>query len=561
MATKLSYRVVLSIGLISVCVLGHGSVLFDAKTHTPFNSPGCGKNSPYTPGKTTVAKGTYGGVSWTYRVYVPKSYHKNTPMPLILQHPGWGMTAKQEQTGCGITLYAEKKGFISVTPQGGDDNNNYGSWYSWNAVGSTQSPGPAGPTCTSAASAPSYCYDSCKPCGDKPQCDWTTCHDTVTPTGTGRTQVVGFIPALYDTLEKQLCIDTTREFAAGESNGGMMTYQLGVDLSSRLAAIAPQFGSFMRGFNLAPSVGVPVIDIHGTKDTTVPANVSLSGDGYYYTPTAEIFGGNMYSSGWKSSNQCSGASFHYETRFDGVNKLWCVSEGQCKGGDVVRCSWNGGHDWFVGAVENGGLVTDFLLRWAKTSHIGHGRSEGEDLGAGLVLEDIVILDQDVPSKREHDDNPPKVLVQSPRGHYGNPIAGCLPDEDVVNAAGGRVCAPRIGSTISDNASTSSTPPEPKCKIGGVAPFANGCPVDASVTDASRAWPICVAKGVSPDPYNQGEFHCFLVCPCSGEGFECGKDADAHCPNGAKCERGELRNRAQGVCTYGSKRRDEIEVVV
>jgi len=334
-----------------------------------------------------------------------------------------------------------------------------------------------------------------------------------------------------------------------------------VDLSSRLAAIAPQFGSFHRGFNLAPSVGVPVIDIHGDADTTVPANVSLSGDGYYYTPTAEIFGGNKYSAGWKASNECSGASFHYPTKYDGLNKLWCVSEGQCKGGDVVRCSWAGGHNWFSGAAENGGLVTDFLLRWTKASHIGHGYRQGEDLGSGLILEDIVILGQDEPTKKQNIEHLPKVLVKSPRGHYGNPAAGCLPDEDAVNAATGRVCAPRIGSTISDNASMPPTPPEPKCKIGGVAASANGCPVDALVMEQSRAWPVCIAKGSSPDPYDQGEFHCFLVCPCLGEGYECGKDADDHCPSGARCERGELRNRAQGVCTYGSTRTDELELVV
>ena len=50
----------------------------------------------------------------------------------------------------------------------------------------------------------------------------------------------GFIPGLYDTLEQQLCIDLTREYASGESNGGMQTYQLGVDLAKRLAAITPE---------------------------------------------------------------------------------------------------------------------------------------------------------------------------------------------------------------------------------------------------------------------------------------------------------------------------------
>ena len=61
----------------------------------------------------------------------------------------------------------------------------------------------------------------------------------------------------------------TREFASGESNGGMQTYQLGVDLSKRLAAIFPEFGSFHRGFAMAPAVGVPVLDLHGSQVGTL----------------------------------------------------------------------------------------------------------------------------------------------------------------------------------------------------------------------------------------------------------------------------------------------------
>ena len=174
-------------------------------------------------------------------------------------------------------------------------------------------------------------------------------HARITPTqrgfrsrcDSGTSDVGGFIPSLYDTLESQLCIDTTREFAAGESNGGIMTYQLGVDLAHRLAAIAPQFGSFHRGWNAAPSTGVPVLDLHGSADTTVPGNISLSGDGYYYTTTKEIFDGNAYSSGWKKANGCQGSTSHYVTPFDGTKKFWCVSEGACSGGDVIRCSWSG----------------------------------------------------------------------------------------------------------------------------------------------------------------------------------------------------------------------------
>jgi len=535
------------------------SVPYNAETHVAVKSSGCGKTSPYKTGKTQTVTAKYVGITWTYLIYVPKSYNKNTPMPVILQHPGWGMDAKSEERGAGITDYADSKGFISVTPQGMNDNPNYGGpWYSWNAAGTTQSPGPGGATCTSAANYPSYCYTSCKPCTDKPQCDWTTCDEEVTPTGTGRTNVGGFIPSLYDTLESQLCIDTTREFAAGESNGGIMTYQLGVDLDSRLAAIAPQFGSFARGFNMVPTVGVPVIDLHGTKDTTVPGNVSLSGDGYYYTTTDEIFNGNKYSKGWKSANGCTGKSSHYRTSYDGVQKLWCVLEGDCSGGDVVRCSYNGGHNWFNGGgKDNGGIVTEFLLKWKKSSHIGRGFSEGETLGEGTLLEDVTIVD----SADEDPASPPApkwidFMQTAKRGHYGNPAFGCLPDEDVVPAGVGHTCAPRIGKTehleeVAD-VNVSTSPPSPKCKIGGVAPYANGCPTDANIAGGSKAWPICLAKGNFTDGYDRGDFHCLLVCPCQSGislGGECGAESHTHCPIGARCVRGELRKRDQGVCTY------------
>ena len=246
--------------LMMVAVLPYaaaGSVRYDAEKHKARPSAGCGRKTPYERGETTVAHAKYAGVKWTFRVYVPRSYDEDEPLPLILQHPGWGLDAKAEEAGAGITALAEDLRFISVTPQGMNDNEAKGGpWYSWNAVGSTDSPGPAGPTCTDKANHPKYCYESCdkkarrrlaqaesgdKPkhesysydgnesysygaasygsyesyggatseCEDTPQCWWTTCDETVTPSGTGTRSVGGFIPGLYDTLEEQLCIDLT----------------------------------------------------------------------------------------------------------------------------------------------------------------------------------------------------------------------------------------------------------------------------------------------------------------------------------------------------------------
>mmetsp|Transcript_55802 Transcript_55802/g.180896 ORF Transcript_55802/g.180896 Transcript_55802/m.180896 type:complete len:613 (+) Transcript_55802:229-2067(+) len=545
------------IGSAAVVAIDGRAKRYDPATHTPVPSAGCGKAPPYAVGRSTVAHGTYEGTRWTYRIYLPSGYSNNEPIPIIFQFPGWGMSAKDEESGCGITARADELNFISVTPQGTNDNpSSGGPWYSWNAVGSTQSPGKAGPTCTQAGNHADYCYMSCGVCKDEPQCDWTSCDDSITPTGTGSTDANGFIHSLYDTLEEQLCVDTTREFAAGESNGGMMAYQTGVVMGHRLAALFPQFGSFHRGFNLAPPFGLPVMDLHGTRDNTVPANISLSGEGYYYTTTDEIFFGNQYSSGWAQSNGCTGTPTVYHTSQDGLHELWCVSAGDCPGGDVVRCSWNGGHNWFGNSAENNGqLVTEFLLKWTRPSHQGRGYSVGQLKGIPVLLEDIEISAVEVaptlqdaqvevaPSRAA----PP---LPGPQPHYGDPDLGCLPDEDAIYAAYGRTCAPTIGVVPAAEDSPRGAPPVPQCRLGGVAPFDNGCPKDFDgLLPGSKAFPVCLAKGDSSDPYMDGQFHCLLACPCSGSRVQCDADSDAHCPGSSRCRRGELLNLGLGICTY------------
>lgn len=525
------------------------SILHNPETHVPRASSGCGSSSPYSAGQTSTASGTYGGVKYQYRVYVPKSYNKNTPMPLVTQHHGWGVSASGEEKGSGITTYAEKYGYIAVYPQGSNDNTNSGGpWYSWNAAGTTLSPNPVA-TCTAAAGTNSYCYTSCESggrCNDNPQCWWTTCNNEVTPTGTGYSDVTGFVPSLYNTLESQLCIDTTREFGAGESNGGMFTYQLGVDMASRLAAVVPEFGSFQLGHNEAPKTGVPILEFHGTKDTTVPANKSASGDGYFYTTVQDIYYGGKYNSkGWRSSNGCSGSPSHYPTSYDGQYSLYCVSEGSCTGGDVVRCSWNGGHNWYGNnPTSNGGLVSEFLMKWTKTSHVGYGCTEGESCADPEFLEDVTLLEDEVEEIVGADWE----TTLSSGSHFADPKDGCQDDEDVIDLGVGHICSYKV-STVGVEDVTGI--PIANCSIGGAAPVENnGCPNDAKVSSTSKAFPICLAKGETDDPYTNGEFHCVLVCPCDyDEVGACGEKAHAHCPGTSTCQRGELRHRGQGVCTY------------
>merc|ERR1712048_391171 len=150
-------------------------------------------------------------------------------------------------------------------------------------------------------------------------------------------------------------------------------------------------------------------DIHGTKDTTIPANTSLSGDGYYYTTVSDMF--NTFG----KVNGCSGSTSHYSTPYDGQNSLYCLNHGSCSGGDLVRCSWNGGRNWYGNsATKNGGLVTYFLLQWTETSHGGFGNKQ-----EGSFLEDVEILgEEDAPVAGAFDDLEVTLTAKSD-GHYGN----------------------------------------------------------------------------------------------------------------------------------------------
>merc|ERR1719326_1868847 len=66
------------------------SVRFGPGSHVPSASTGCGKEPRYTPGRTDLATAKFQGVTWHFRVRLPKSYNKHAPIPLIIQHPGWG---------------------------------------------------------------------------------------------------------------------------------------------------------------------------------------------------------------------------------------------------------------------------------------------------------------------------------------------------------------------------------------------------------------------------------------------------------------------------------------
>lgn len=283
------------------------TLLVPIRSATATESSGCGK---------TLSSGIYQmndqGVSRTYRVFVPSHYQSDTTYPLVIVFHGWGGDENEFLGDEGVTKLADRRNYIVVAPRGlgstaPDSNRN-----SWSFRGSTTgiagpsqggTPTPSGTTAGAIcdpARTPNFTYPSCQSVA-RNTCSWTQCQaDDVT-----------FTIHLVAEVESKLCVDTTRVFASGGSNGGMFTWELGQNARSApiFRAIAPIIGLPHRGYleTAGRSGGLPVLVITGIRDTTVPPGAwedaspttASDNDRYYYT------GATAITRRWGPVNGCS----------------------------------------------------------------------------------------------------------------------------------------------------------------------------------------------------------------------------------------------------------------
>ena len=159
-----------------------------------------------------------------YLVHVPPRYDPAVPMPVVLAFHGGGANAANMAAFSGLDGKADEAGFIVVYPDG---TGRLPRALTFNA----------GDCCGHAAA--------------------TDVDD------------VAFTRALLDDLETVANVDTRRVFATGMSNGAMMAYRVGAELSDRIAAIAPVAGP-MGIDGCHPTRPVPVIHFHGDADEFAP---------------------------------------------------------------------------------------------------------------------------------------------------------------------------------------------------------------------------------------------------------------------------------------------------
>lgn len=166
---------------------------------------------------------TVGELTRTYYLHVPKDFPKDKAMPLVLMFHGGGNPPFAERESKFSEL-ANRAGFLVAYPEG---------------IGKGWNDGR----------------------GDKTT---TAQRDNIDD--------LGFIAALIDDVSRDFKVDPKRVYATGISNGAIFSHYLGVNLSSRIAAIAPVAGGLSKPFSekFNPEKPVSVLIIQGTDDPLVP---------------------------------------------------------------------------------------------------------------------------------------------------------------------------------------------------------------------------------------------------------------------------------------------------
>jgi polyhydroxybutyrate depolymerase len=188
---------------------------------------------------------TFAGIQRDYILYVPEMYTPGEAVPLILNFHGYTSNAFEQLNYGDFRPIADTAGFIVVHPQGTVD-----------LLGNTHF-----------------------------NVGW----------GTSSVDDLGFTAALIDSLSAEYSINQDRIYSTGMSNGGFMSYHLACELSERIAAIASVTGTMNvnQPATCSPSHPMPVMEIHGTADATVPyTGNSLFGT----TPAAVAY--------WVNYNNC-----------------------------------------------------------------------------------------------------------------------------------------------------------------------------------------------------------------------------------------------------------------
>ena len=238
-----------------------------------------------------------------YQLYVPRSYDRARPTPLVISMHGAGGWPVQQMELSGWNRLAESQGFIVVYPSG---------------IGS------AGPRI------------------------WHV------DNGGGLGRDVTFISELIDKLEAAYNIDPSRIYANGISNGGGMSFVLSCTLSNRIAAVGMVAAAQTLPWSWCTDQrAVPMIAFHGTADS-----MALYNGGTAWVARESLPAVSTWAANWARRNRCTPKPVVSAVAADVTRREYtnCADDAAVvlytiRGGGHT---WPGGQpmpEWFVGPTS------------------------------------------------------------------------------------------------------------------------------------------------------------------------------------------------------------------
>ena len=257
-----------------------------------------------------------GGIERQYDLLVPSGYTPGKPAPLVFNFHGFTSDPETQDWLSGMSGLAEEAGFILATPKGSGNEGVLG----WNA----------GECCGQAVSK--------------------------------NVDDVAFTSDMIDRISAEYCVNPSRIYATGMSNGAFMSYRLACELSNRIAAIGPVAGVSVADPCL-PSRPVPVISFNGTADLLVWY------DGGIYESVPRTI------ARWSVGNGCSR---ELQTVYK-KGSAKCEAYRECKGGATVElCTIHGGGHTWPGGMDVSLLANPtFALGGETTRDISASRAMWE----------------------------------------------------------------------------------------------------------------------------------------------------------------------------------------
>jgi polyhydroxybutyrate depolymerase len=250
--------------------------------HAGHKSSGCASANRTRAGGTAQESLASGGLTRNYRLHVPPGRGSTDALPVVLLFHGRGGNAADIERDSGLLPLADREGFLLVSPDG------TGSPAGWGAGASL---------------------------------------------ATWPVNDVQFAKDLLARLEQEQCVDTSRVYAVGHSNGAFMAARLACAMPGTIAAVVPVAGAYV------PPEGcsrpVPVLSFHGTGDTIVPYGGGLVRDVYMYRGVqAEL-------TTWSKANGCTPGPSNVKL----TDALSLLQWQGCKAPVELVVTSGGNHNW------------------------------------------------------------------------------------------------------------------------------------------------------------------------------------------------------------------------